>query len=102
MISTYQNASIEGGQILDVVLIANKATDLKIQCCDCGVLCNLDDKKDYDHISWKFLLVVGFGEKLIEWINWYISAARFFLLFNGTSFGFFQSSREILSLPIHL
>ena len=38
---------------------------------------------------------MGFGSKWINWINWCISTASFFILFNGSSTGFFRSSRGL-------
>ena len=45
---------MEGRQILDASLIANKVIDsiLKYNCC--GILCKLDIEKDYDHVDWTF------------------------------------------------
>ncbi|WKA05206.1 hypothetical protein VitviT2T_023185 [Vitis vinifera] len=56
-------------------------------------------EKAYDHVSWKFLLVVvkkmGFGERRIKWIEWCISTVRFSVLINGSPSGFFQNSRGL-------
>ena len=64
-----------------------------------GVLCKLDIEKGYDHVNWKFLMVVlrkmGFGEKWIKWIDWCISIVKFSVLINGSPFGFFQSLRGL-------
>ena len=63
------------------------------------MLCKLDIEKAYDHISWKFLMVVlkkmGFGEKWIKWIERCISIVKFSILINGSLFGLFQSSKGL-------
>ena len=38
---------------------------------------------------------MGFRKKWIRWIKWCVSTARFSVLINGTSSGFFQSSRGL-------
>ncbi|RVX07825.1 Retrovirus-related Pol polyprotein from type-1 retrotransposable element R2 [Vitis vinifera] len=57
------------------------------------------EEKAYDNVDWSFLLTVmqkmGFGEKWIGWIKWCISTASFSVLVNGTSTGFFQSSKGL-------
>ncbi|RVW74271.1 hypothetical protein CK203_051040 [Vitis vinifera] len=84
---------------LDAVLIANEAIDLVLKNNENGIMCKLDIEKTYDNVDWSFLLTVtqkmGFGEKWIWWIKWCISIASFSVLVNGTSKGFFQSSRGL-------
>ena len=67
VVSPTQNAFVEGRQILDAALIANKAINSLLKRDESGVLCKLDLEKAYDHINWDFLLTVmekmGFGEK---------------------------------------
>ena len=64
-----------------------------------GLLCKLDIEKAYDHIRWDSLQQIlermGFDSKWISWINWCISTAPFSVLFNGSSTGFFRSSRGL-------
>ena len=55
IISEAQNAFVEGRQILDVVLIANKAVYSILRKKESGLLCKLDIEKAYDHISRNFL-----------------------------------------------
>ena len=67
VVSSTQNAFVEGRQILNAALIANEAINSLLKRNESGVLCKLDLEKAYDHINWDFLLIVmqkmGFGEK---------------------------------------
>ena len=67
VVSSAQNAFVEGRQILDAALTANEAIDSLLKRNESGVLCKLDIEKPYDHLNWNFLLFVlqsmGFGEK---------------------------------------
>ena len=51
VISKSQNDFVEGRQILDVVLIANKIADSTLRRKKCGLVCKLDIEKAYDSIS---------------------------------------------------
>ena len=67
LVSDFQHAFVAGRQILDVVLIANKAIDSRIKNNLRSVLCKLDIEKVYDHVNWNFVLAItkkmGFGSK---------------------------------------
>ena len=67
VISKTQNAFVEPIQILDVVLVANEATDSILRNNGGFILCKLDTEKAYDHVDWSFLCWViekmGFSEK---------------------------------------
>ena len=99
VVSSTQNAFVEGRQILDTAIIANEAIDSMLKRNESGVLCKLDIEKAYDHLNWNFLLLVlqrmGFGEKWTGWISWCISIATFSVLINGPPTGFFNSSRGL-------
>ena len=99
VVSSTQNAFVEGRQILNAALVANEVIDSVLKRKESGVLCKLDLEKAYDRINWDFLLSVmqrmGFGEKWIGWIRWCISTASFSVLVNGSPTGFFRSSRGL-------
>ena len=67
VISTSQNAFVEGRQIMDTMLVANEAIDSIVKSNRGVILCKLDIEKIYGHVDWSFLLAVlekmGFGER---------------------------------------
>ena len=99
VVSKAQGAFVEGRQILDAMLITNEAIDSILKNNENSIMCKLDIEKAYDNVNWSSLFTVmqklGFGEKWIGWIKWCISTASFSMLVNGTSKGFFQSSRGL-------
>ena len=56
IIYQYQNAFIEGRQILDAVLMANEVVDSILRRKEKGILYKLDIEKAYEHIRWDFLM----------------------------------------------
>ena len=99
VVSPSQNAFVEGRQILDAALIVNEAVDSMLRRNDGGVICKLDIEKAYDHLNWEFMLEVmrrkGFGQRWLNWISWCMSTTSFSILINGTSMGFFRSTRGL-------
>ena len=99
VISTSQNAFVEGWQVMDAVLIVNEAIDSILKSNKGVILCKLDIEKAYNHVDWLFLLAVlenmGFGERWCRWIKWCLSTIRLSVMVNGSSTGFFHSSRGL-------
>ena len=82
-----------------MTLIANEVIDALLRRKPSGVVCKLDIEKAYDHLHWDFLMKLmskmSFGSKWTNWINWCIFLATFFVMVNGSPFGFFRSSRGL-------
>ena len=99
VISKAQNAFVEGRQILDAMLVANEVFDSVVRGNSSAIMCKLDLEKAYDHVNRSFLISMltkmGFGKRWIRWISWCISLTSFFVMINGSPFGFFQSSRGL-------
>ena len=54
IVSNFQHVLVEGRQILNVILIANKDNDSRLKTIESGVKCKLDIKKAYDHSNQGF------------------------------------------------
>lgn len=67
IISDNQNAFVEGRHILDAVMAANEIVDDIVTNRKEGIICKLDMKKTYNHVSWSFVDYMlerfGFGPK---------------------------------------
>lgn len=93
VVSKFQNAIVEGRQILDAFVVANDATNSTLKVGSIVVICKLNIEKAYDHVQWAVLFAImekmDFVHKWIRWIQWCMSIARFSILVNGTPSGFF-------------
>lgn len=89
-------AFIKVRQIMDAALIASECIDTRIRGDVLGVMCKLDIKKVFDHLNWNFLLStltlrqMGFGCRLLNWMEFGIKTTRFSILINVEPAGFFQ------------
>ena len=84
---------------MDAVLVANEAIDSRKRSAGASLVCKLDIEKDYDHVNWRFLLLVlekmSFGPKWRNWILFRISTVRMKVLVNGTPTEFFSTFRGL-------
>ena len=96
LVNSAQDVFVEGRQILDAPLIANKVIDSIMSRKEMSVICKLDIEMAYNKINWNFIVKVlkrmSFWEKWIGWIRWCISVASLFILINGSPTCFFNSA----------
>ncbi|XP_026444361.1 uncharacterized protein LOC113344649 [Papaver somniferum] len=99
LISPVQCAYIEGRQVIHGTLIANDLVDSRLCSGKAGIICKIDLEKAFDRINWKYLDFIlhqmGFGGKLCKWLKFCYSTSTFSVLINGSSFGYFTSSRGV-------
>ena len=95
LVNKHQMAFIKGRQIIDAALIASEYVDTRVKGDDPGMMCKLDIEKAYDHVNWSFLIMIlkqmGFGDKWLKWIDFYIKTVRLSILVNGEPVSFFPS-----------
>lgn len=99
IISPVQCAYMEGRQITDGILIANELVDSRLALCNPGMICKIDLEKACDRISWSYLEMVlrkmGLSGKWCNLMKFCYSGASFSVLINGSSFGYFKSTRGV-------
>ncbi|KAJ9708595.1 hypothetical protein PVL29_000566 [Vitis rotundifolia] len=98
-IRSTQGTFVQGRQILDAVLIANKIVDEKKRSGEEGVVFKIDFKKAYDHVSWDFLDHVlekkGFSPRWRKWMRGCLSSVSFVVLVNGNAKGWVKAFRGL-------
>ena len=101
-ITPYQNAFIQGRNIIDNILLAHEIFDMlgkkKHHKIGYGAL-KIDISKAYDRVNWTFLkavlLSINFRDKWIDWIMECVTSVQYSLLINGSPTKTFFSSRGL-------
>ncbi|KZV58610.1 hypothetical protein F511_11258 [Dorcoceras hygrometricum] len=100
LISPNQSGFVPGRLISDNILLAQELTH-RLNCKTHGgnVILKLDMAKAYDRVQWSFLLNImrhlGFSDTVVGMVSRCISACHFSININGTSAGFFKSTRGL-------
>lgn len=84
---------------MDSIIIASEALHSinkeKLQ----GLSIKLDVSKSYDRVKWRVMIKVmeqmGFCKEWLSMIYYYLLIARYLVLVNNISSGFFQSTNEL-------
>lgn len=79
--------------------MANECVDSRVRDGQPGLVCKLDIEKAYDNVNWDFLFYMmgrmGFGDRWCQWVKFYVSTVRMFVLVNGSPAGFFSTYRGL-------
>lgn len=79
--------------------MANECVDDNVKAAQNRILCKLDLEKAYEHVNWNFLDYMmgwmGFGRKWRHWMMMCIRSVSFLVLLNGSSEGYFSSTRGL-------
>lgn len=94
LINRHQMAFIKGGQIMDAALIASVLiVDTRIKGKVAGLMCAIE--KAFGHVNWNYLLnmltQMGFGNRRLKQISFFIKTVWFSILVNGEPVGFLPS-----------
>ena len=100
IISREQSGFVPGRSIVENILMAHEVThNLNNKHRSGNVIMKLDMEKAYDRIEWFFITSVmrrlGFPEIWIDRVWQLVSNCWFSIIINGSSSGFFKSSRGI-------
>nr|XP_027096084.1 uncharacterized protein LOC113715980 [Coffea arabica] len=100
LISSWQSGFVPGRSIADNILVAQELAqdiDRKLTCPN--LMLKLDMEKAYDRVEWSFLIFMlrrfGFQEWGVDLLFRTLSNNWFSLLINGSSAGYFKSSRGV-------
>ena len=90
---------MKGRQILDEVLIANKAVHWMKKSKKKAIMLKLDFQKAYNIVKWSFvdnvLEAMGFGSKWRRWISGCVSSASMSVTINGSPIPPFKIHRDL-------
>ncbi|XP_027118292.2 uncharacterized protein [Coffea arabica] len=100
IISPHQTGFVKGRNITENFLLAQEVISGMAKKNRGGnVVMKLDMSKAYDRVAWSHIINVlrryGFGERFIDMVWRLISNAWFSIIINGSSYGFFKSSRGL-------
>lgn len=99
------SAFVDRRQILVAAMFANELVDSNLMQRRKLFFAILIPEKAFDFAPWDCLLYVstkmGFGERWCNQMKRHVSACTFFVLINGCSFGFFQSSLGLRQVDLY-
>ncbi|XP_071928018.1 uncharacterized protein [Coffea arabica] len=100
IISPQQTGFVKGRNITENFLLAQEVISGMAKKNRGGnVVMKLDMSKAYDRVAWSHIINVlrrfGFGERFIDMVWRMISNVWFSVIINGSSYGFFKSSRGL-------
>nr|XP_033515384.1 secreted RxLR effector protein 78-like [Nicotiana tomentosiformis] len=100
LISPNQSGFVKGRSIFENILLTHEiVTDIRLRGKPANVVIKLAMAKEYDRVSWNYLIHVlrkiGFIEHFLKLI-WNLIANNWYsVLINGQASGFFKSSKRI-------
>eukprot|EP00253_Pinus_taeda_P028070 PITA_28070 len=99
LVSGEQTSYVEGRQILDSIIQAQKVVHLLTSNKKAGMIMQLDIDKAYDKVNWlyikKVLIAFGFYHNWVRWIMALVTSSNFSILVNGSSSELFLPSRGL-------